>query len=938
MSSNTSCTLNIAGKNSGDTYTLNVPSNLLSFCRYDFTRFLEECSRLCRECMKSGEYPLDRIVALRNSIGGCHRYVENNLKTVFEKIVVDCWIEYICRQGEVTVSELWNGLIGCKDPFQNSIFQRLTEYRTHRAINQWINILKIQEYAKKKIDFVFGGKLDSPNEAAVRLNFFDLMFSVAANEQGYSLENIGSVRMCKPGRTSGAPFLYSGVSREIVKNLFKEVQFADSQPYVSREEGAMSDWEAMDAFAVIKNYLPSHKDSVANIILKSLTKIPENIFSPSCFKAMIDLEIDTVVNMGGYLQKCAKCGEYFLKNEHYTSDYCDTVRRDGSTCCELMEAEAAEPMDEKALLLFNEKAEKLYHKMAEKVNIEISQRDFAEWSGNFDVMRNNVIKGRATDSDFDDFVEYSEQMANQKMSRAKQNMLATVQEEMIRPDGTRAQVKPYTFARIDRKELEKQGMLKPADQEERLPPISEKKKAEEKPAPPVAKIIRGANPTSYHEIPVQSTRQVNEAVIPIKSDVFVGEDFSNPAQSSAADPNRRAASSPQNIILQMAEQERIRRQNEESGQNDQSLSQNGSKAKDSRPRLPDLEEYPVEDNFEDTFAGNTPVKDTSDKDNAVEDTFVEAFPVKNSSESYQAEKPAEKTAAEAYPAEKEEFSPRYSEQREHLSAYEHGNDSYSNAPDSDGFTENAAASSFGVKEHRSEYEEADFRNDRSIKAERSETNIGSSDNNSNRKTDESYYSKSEQVRQQWEQRSDVEFHTQEPAKPQAPRIKLPEFEEDKKDKDNFVTLVGSRERAEHLEELNSLKKEVDKKERPEAEKTVKSPASKAAKVAGAYRTVAQMPSLDKKEIEGTGEADAADDFAKILSNIERNDGFDEEALPLDADGMPLSHKTKHVMDALMRNSSVSPSLIFGRRQAAEKNVIIDEDYIEKNGKKTGDKK
>ncbi|MDE7281417.1 MAG: hypothetical protein K2N36_06725, partial [Ruminiclostridium sp.] len=577
MSSNTSCTLNIAGKNSGDTYTLNVPSNLLSFCRYDFTRFLEECSRLCRECMKSGEYPIDKIVALRNSIGGCHRYVEHNLKTVFEKIVIDCWIEYICRQGEITVSELWGGLIGCTDPFQTSVFQRLTEYRTHRAINQWINILKIQEYAKKKIDFVFGGKLNSPEEAAVRLNFFDLMFSVAANEQGYSLENIGSVRMCKPGRTSGAPFIYGGVSKEIVKNLFKEVQFADSQPYVSREEGAMSDWEAMDAFAVIKNYLPSHNDSVAKIILKSLTKIPENIFSPSCFKAMIDLEIDTVVNMGGYLQKCAKCGEYFLKNERYTSDYCDTVRRDGSTCRELMEAEAAEPMDEQALLQFNEKAEKLYHKMAEKVNIEISQRDFAEWSGNFDVMRNNVIKGRATDSDFDDFVEYSEQMANQKMSKAKQNMLAAVQEEMIRPDGTRAQVKPYTFARIDRKELEKQGMLKPADQQEKLPPISEKKKAEEKPAPPVAKIIRGASPTSYHEIPLQNTRQTAETVIPIKSDVFVGEDFSKPTQSSAADPNRRAAGTPQDIILQMAEQERVRRQNEERGQNAQSLSQNGSK-------------------------------------------------------------------------------------------------------------------------------------------------------------------------------------------------------------------------------------------------------------------------------------------------------------------------------------------------------------------------
>lgn len=925
MSLNTSCTLNIAGKNSNEAYTLTVPSNLLGFCRYDFSRFLEESSRLCRECMKSGEYPMDRIITLRNSIGGCHRYVENNIRTVFDKIVVDCWIEYICRHGEINSTALWNSLIGCDDPFQNAIFQRLTEYRTHHAINQWINILKIQEYAKKKIDFIFGCKLSSPDEAAVRLNFFDLMFSVAANEQGYSLENIGSVKFCKPGRTVGAPFVYGGVSKEIVKNLFKDVQFADSQPYVSREEGAMSDWEAMDAFAVIKNYLPEHNDSVAKIILKSLTKIPDNVFSPSCFKAMIDLEIDSVINMGGYLQRCAKCGEYFLKNDRSTSDYCDTVHRDGTTCRELMEADAPEPLGEKELMLFNEKAERLYRKMAEKVNFEISQRDFSEWSGNFNVMRNNVISGRATDSDFDDFVEYSEQLANQKMSRAKQSVLAAVQEEMVRPDGTRAQVKPYQFARVDRRELEKQGMLKPSDMEERLPPISEEKKAAEKPTPPVAKIIRGASPTSYHEIPVQNVRKEKEAVIPIKSDVFVGEDFSQPPQQSntPAPTEQKASDSAQEALrkaLQKAEQERIRRRNEENGQADNPGNtaptyENRDKAHSpaqeerKRPHFPDLEDFPVDydnDGFE--YAEK-------------EATLPDTVPPKSRTDD-------SRTVGKS------------------VSGY---NDELSGG----------------------------------------------------KKTEEGYSSKSEQVKRQWEQRSDVEFHTQEPVKHSPPhiklpefeeregyeegfklsefeeretdreRFKLPEFEEGRKDKDNFVTLVDSRGRTrQSKEELNILREEIGKKE-PYGKKipadnpyspyldeketieelsltdniqpretgaTAKNPPTKAARAVGAYRTVAQMPILDKQEREEESKTDTADDFAKILSNIERNDGFDEDNLPLDQDGVPLSHKTKHVMDALMRNSSVSPSLIYGRRQAAEKNVVIDQDYLEKNGKKTSDKK
>lgn len=243
-----------------------------------------------------------------------------------------------------------------------------------------------------------------------------------------------------------------------------------------------------------------------------------------------------------------------------------------------------------------------------------------------------------------------------------------------------------------------------------------------------------------------------------------------------------------------------------------------------------------------------------------------------------------------------------------------------------------------------------------------------------------YSSKAEKVKRQWENRYDVELHAEEAVKRQPPQIKLPEFEEDKKDKDNFVTLVDSRDRAELLtdsiafedsepeedyfevtrqkapknienkgyerEEILtsdlSEKGKSQQEEPPKVEKPAKkSPQNKAAKVAGAYRSVAQMPRLDKQEKQekkGDGETSTADEFAQILSNIERNDGFDEENLPLDPDGVPLSHKTKHVMDALMKNSGVSPSLTYGRRQAAEKNVIIDEDYLEKTGKKPVDKK
>ena len=53
--------LNIAGKNSDDIYTLFYPSNLMNFCRYDFSLFLEHCTDLCRLAARTGEYNVDDV-------------------------------------------------------------------------------------------------------------------------------------------------------------------------------------------------------------------------------------------------------------------------------------------------------------------------------------------------------------------------------------------------------------------------------------------------------------------------------------------------------------------------------------------------------------------------------------------------------------------------------------------------------------------------------------------------------------------------------------------------------------------------------------------------------------------------------------------------------------------------------------------------------------
>ncbi len=846
MNNNNFRTINITGKNTNDIYTVNVPSNLLGFCRYDFTRFMEESNKLCRECMKSGEYPSDKVIALRNSISSCHKYVENNIRTVYDKIVIDCWIEYICREGETSASALWNSLIDCGNPFQKAIFQRLTEYRSHFAINQWITLLKLQEYAKKKLDFVFGCRLTGSEEAEGRLNFFDLMFSVAANEQGYSLENIGSVRTYKSGRLTNAPFVFGGVSKEIVRNLLSGVSFADDIGYTAKEEGVLSDREAMDAFGVIKNHLPEHADTVVRIMMKSMVKAPETVYMPSSFKAMIDLEIDSVIDSGGYLQKCARCKEFFYKDVNYTSDYCDTVNKEGSTCREIMEGPVAEPLTDEELALFNQKAEQLYNEMLGNMNRNISQRDFNEWIGYFEVIKNNVVNGRGTSADFDDFVEYSRQIVNQKPSKAKQEVMAT-EEEIRKADGTKATVKPYQFVHIDRRELERQGLLKPAEEEKEDSRSfnAEPPKAVAPPTPPVNRIIRGPQTVnSYQEIPVKVIGE-RENSVPrpdvIPKDVYIGEDFSLGANkpsgeisksgsSDTAASHASAVSESAKIAAEAARAEIL------------SIAETEKKTSEEEKKPVEAENKPAE-------TDRKPVEDFSEAN--VEDIV--------NSES----KPEEKHILPDF----EDFPKT-------------GFDNF-DTEDLDLISDIDNAEEYAASEN-------------SVKHE-------------------------------------------------APKVRFPApnkhpngsgFLEllDEKEREETGSIVKVSEPSKESEARNAKSKSVNKENKDSASVRRRTEMNKAARVAGAYRNVADM---DKKGEDGGGSS--AEDFAKILSSIERNDGFDED-IPNDPDGVPLSHKTKHVMDAIMKNSGVSPSLTYGRRQAAEKNVIIDEEYVEKNGKGFSDKK
>ncbi len=77
-----------------------------------------------------------------------------------------------------------------------------------------------------------------------------------------------------------------------------------------------------------------------------------------------------------------------------------------------------------------------------------------------------------------------------------------------------------------------------------------------------------------------------------------------------------------------------------------------------------------------------------------------------------------------------------------------------------------------------------------------------------------------------------------------------------------------------------------------------------AKAISAYRTI----TLPKQEEHSEKQLEKAD-FSEILNEMARNDGFkNDDEVEVDSDGIPVSHKTKHVMNALFGPTRVSPFL------------------------------
>ena len=435
--------LNLAGKNSSEIFQLRYPFSLLTFCDYDLSYFAENAVAVCDEALHSGELDTDRVTDLRNSLRNMHVYIEHNLRTVYDKIVLDCWIDYICRRDNIGTSGLWNRFIDCNTPFEKSVFVRLCEYRYNKGINEWLNLVRVQDYAKNKVYFLFSKELSGVEEASARRNYFDLMFSVTARELGCRLEDLGVTQVFSAGRAPSAPFMYPSISKDIVKNLLSDFDYSDDYSDIGSYE-ALSDQIAMDAFSHMKSGLQQELSSY-NMSRPAMESAPGKIYMPCGLKAAVDLEIDALLESGGWLARCKRCGRYYVKDSEYTEDYCSLPGK-GRTCLEIYEAEHPRT---RVTPEMERECREIMDEMYERVTTgTLSLKEYEGWRLYLEAMKGKVNNGEIQPDDLNAFIAYS-----RSMDISRSNPVVEVRKP--EPEHHERVVKPFVPERISRSDIGK---------------------------------------------------------------------------------------------------------------------------------------------------------------------------------------------------------------------------------------------------------------------------------------------------------------------------------------------------------------------------------------------------------------------------------------------------------------------------------------------------
>lgn len=421
-------------------YKIELSKTLLHFIEFDFTYFWEQCIEAGRTARKTGRLPQHIVSNAKTVISRAHPYIEACLATDYSEIVTDCIIEYICHSERIGLEELWARCISPKNLYETAIFRRISEYKTNRAMNRWTSIVRLQEYARNKVEFIFGtdepGIILSDETIRTRKEYFDLAVSVAANELGCPSDVLPSVKLCTPATLPNAAFVVSKVSKAIYRRFSEALSHGqDMSVLESRSCSKIRDQIAMDAYTYVKTMSrPGEIDM--KFTLEAIRENPAELYLPDSLKAILDLEFELMSQRGIYLRKCENCGRFFTVTDD--NPRCDRVNSSGKTCRrqyeELVESIALEtrgsaddvttlePLEEispkkvESIAVppeMEKHGQKLYNALYKRVGKGIDENEFREWSQYLSNMKRNLKIGEATLSQLEDFLEYSDRLCEE---------------------------------------------------------------------------------------------------------------------------------------------------------------------------------------------------------------------------------------------------------------------------------------------------------------------------------------------------------------------------------------------------------------------------------------------------------------------------------------------------------------------------------------------
>ncbi len=448
-----------AVSNNVNFYKIELSRTLLHFAEFDFTYFWEQCIDAGKTARKTGRLPQQVVSNAKAAICRAHPYIEACISSDYAEIVTDCIIEYICHSERIGLEELWARCISPKNLYETAIFKRISEYKTNRAMNRWTSIVRIQEYAKNKLEFIYdSGDGPAPGSETIRTRkeYFDLTLSVAANELGCPPDSLPSVTLCTPSTLPNAAFVVGKVAKSIYRRFADDLADGRDLSFMEKRDCTkIRDQLAMEAYSYVKKMTRPNEIEM-NFALESIRENPQELYLPNSLKAAVDLEFELMERNNIILRKCENCGRFFASDGVNTR--CDRVNSSGKTCRkqyeELVESitiearssstaaasENAEPTfspvsspvpsEEAAVSLptpppqpkrqpvtvpaeTEKRAQKLYNALYKRVGKGIDENEFKEWSQYLSNMKKNLKIGEATLLQYEEFLDYSDKLCEE---------------------------------------------------------------------------------------------------------------------------------------------------------------------------------------------------------------------------------------------------------------------------------------------------------------------------------------------------------------------------------------------------------------------------------------------------------------------------------------------------------------------------------------------